>query len=127
MGFLGELVEEGFDKVVNNVEEFPNNAARWTGEAVGDVENIPQDVDNDYERAKCNVENDYDQAKYGVENTVDGAIQGVEDIPQDIGRGVDDAAGWAGEKVGDVERFDDGIENSYDQGRDETRYSGGGY
>lgn len=31
-------------------------------------------------------------------------------------------AGWAGRKVGDVERFGDGIEDSYDDGRDEARY-----
>jgi hypothetical protein len=31
-------------------------------------------------------------------------------------------AGWAGEKVGDVERFDDNVEYSYDEGRDEGRY-----
>ncbi|EPQ55021.1 hypothetical protein GLOTRDRAFT_138746 [Gloeophyllum trabeum ATCC 11539] len=116
MGLFGDLIEEGVDKVVNDVENFPDNAARWTGEKVGEVENIPQDV-----------ETDYDRAKYGVENTVDDAVQGVEDIPQDVGRGVDDAANWAGEKVGDVERFDDGVENAYDQGRDETRYGGGNY
>ncbi|KZT23594.1 hypothetical protein NEOLEDRAFT_1136395 [Neolentinus lepideus HHB14362 ss-1] len=127
MGLLGDFIEEGVDKLVNDVENFPDNAARWTGEKVGEVENIPQNVENDYDRAKYGVENDYDRAKYGVENTVDGAIQGVEDIPRDIGRGVDDAAGWVGDKVGDVERFDDGVQNAYDQGRDETRYRGENY
>lgn len=44
----------------------------------------------------------------------------VQDIP-------DDVAGWAGRKVGDVERFDDGIDDAYDAGRDERRYQDGGY
>jgi len=39
----------------------------------------------------------------------------VQDVPEDV-------AGWAGRKVGDVERFDDNIDNAYDAGRDEQRY-----
>ncbi|KZT23595.1 hypothetical protein NEOLEDRAFT_1136398 [Neolentinus lepideus HHB14362 ss-1] len=101
-------VENDWDRdkyrVENDVENFPDDAARWTGRGVGDVEDIPQDV-----------EYDYDRAKYGVENRFDDAVQDVEDVP-------DDAARWAGDRVGDIERFDDGIENSYDQGRDDTRW-----
>jgi len=77
---------------------------------VQDVEDIPQDV-----------EQDYDRAKYGIENRFDNAVQDVEDIPQDFDQGIDNAAGWAGDKVGDVERFGDRIDDSYDDGRAEGR------
>lgn len=78
---------------VDDVENFPDDAANWAGRKVQDVEDIPQDVERKW----------------------DDGVQDVEDIP-------DDVAGWAGRKVGDVERFDDNIDNSYDQGRDEARY-----
>ncbi|OQV10456.1 WW domain-containing protein isoform 2 [Cladophialophora immunda] len=81
----GEKVEEKWDDAkydvendvrdgVQDVENFPDNAARWTGEKVQEVEDIPQDVDRKW----------------------DNAVQDVEDVP-------DDVAGWAGRKVGDVE------------------------
>jgi hypothetical protein len=49
------------------------------------------------------VENDFDRAKYDVE-----------DFPEN-------AAGFIGDKVGEVERFGDGVEDSYYQGREEGR------
>jgi hypothetical protein len=55
-----------------------------------------------------------------VEDKFDNAIQDVEDVPDDI-------AGWTGRKVGEVERFDDGVEDSYDDGRDEERYDNDDY
>jgi hypothetical protein len=83
----------------------------WFSPKVGEVEDIPQDI-----------ENDYDRVKYGVENKFDNGIQDVEDIPEDI-------AGFAGEGVGKVERwgddadrFGDNMDNAYDQGRDDERY-----
>lgn len=75
------------------VEDFPDDAARWTGRKVQDVEDIPEDVAGWAGRKE----------------------QEVEDIP-------DDVAGWAGQKVGDVERWDDNVQDSYDDGRDEQRY-----
>jgi hypothetical protein len=85
---------------VQDVEDFPEDAARWTGKKVGEVEDIPQDIENKW----------------------DDTVQDVEDIPED-------AAGWAGRRVGDVERygddvdrFGDNLDNSYDQGRDDARY-----
>jgi hypothetical protein len=86
-------VENDVRDGVQNVEDFPENAARWTGEKVQDVEDIPQDIDRKW----------------------DNAVQDVEDVP-------DDVAGWAGRKVGDVERFGDNVDNSYDQGRNDARY-----
>ncbi|KZT23596.1 hypothetical protein NEOLEDRAFT_1243172 [Neolentinus lepideus HHB14362 ss-1] len=84
----------------NDISNLPDDAARATGDGVGAVEGIPQDLRNDY----------------------DGAKQDVEGIPCDVDRGVDDAANDVGDAVGDVQRFDQGIDNSYDQGRNEGRY-----
>ena len=79
---------------VQDVENAPEDVAGWAGRKVDEVEDIPDDIEHD-----------------------------VEDVPVDI-------AGWAGRKVDDVENFDqrvdqygDGIEGSYDAGRNE----GGGY
>jgi hypothetical protein len=49
------------------------------------------------------VEYDYDRAKYDVE-----------EFPEN-------AAGWVGDKVGEVERFDDRVDDSYYEGRQEGR------
>jgi len=88
-----DRVEYDARQGVDDVENFPDDAANWTGRKVGEVEDIPQDIERKW----------------------DDGVQDVEDIP-------DDVAGWTGRKVGDVERFDDNIDNSYDQGRDDTRY-----
>ena len=71
---------------VQDVENFPDNAARWTGEGVQNVEDIPERFERKW----------------------DNGVQDVEDVPEDI-------SGWAGRRVGDVERFDDNIDNSYDR------------
>ena len=55
------------------------------------------------------MEGDWDRTKYDVE-----------DAPEN-------AAGWVGEKVGDVERFDDNVDNAYDDGRDYGRDDGRDY
>ncbi|KIW70009.1 hypothetical protein, variant [Phialophora macrospora] len=105
----GEKVEDKLDDAkydvendvrngVQDVESFPENAARWTGEKLQDVEDIPQDIDRKW----------------------DNAVQDVEDVPDDI-------AGWAGRKVGDVERFGDNMDNAYDQGRNDARYDDNNY
>lgn len=49
------------------------------------------------------MEQDFDQAEYDVE-----------DAPERV-------SGWFGEKVGDVERFDDNVDSAYDQGKYEGR------
>jgi hypothetical protein len=81
-------------------------------------------------------------AEQGVDNTV----QDVEDIPSDIGSGIDKVAGWIGDKIGgveragrdaeqdvqndynegrqDVDRFDQGVDDSYNQGENEGRRDG---
>ena len=106
-------MEEKLDDGVQDVENFPDNAANWTGRKVGELEDVPHDL-----------ENDYDRAKWGVENKFDNAVQDVEDVPQDIGQGVEGVADWIGRKVGDVERFGDGVEGSFDAGEAQGRNDG---
>ena len=103
---MGQKVDDG----VQDVENFPDNAANWTGRKVGEVEDIPQDI-----------EQGYDRAKYGMENKFDNAVEDVADIPQDIGQGVEGVASWVGRKFGDVERFGEGMENSFDTGEAQGR------
>ncbi|EXJ66698.1 uncharacterized protein A1O5_10369 [Cladophialophora psammophila CBS 110553] len=91
-------IEDDFRDGAQDVENFPDNAARWTGEKVQEVEDIPQDIDRKW----------------------DNAVQDVEDVPEDV-------AGWAGRKVGDVEGFGDNVDNAYDQGRDDARYDDNNY
>lgn len=126
-------LEQKVDHGVENVEELPENAARWTGEAVGTVEDIPQDVEQSWDRtedrveqgwdnAENRVEQGWDNAENNVEQGWDSTVEAVEDAPEN-------AAEWVGEGVGKVERFGDDVEDygdsleqSYDEGRDEARY-----
>jgi len=50
-------VEQGFDNAVQDVENFPENAAGWVGEKVGEVERFGDEVENYGE----SIENAYDQ------------------------------------------------------------------
>ncbi|KAI5784709.1 WW domain protein [Geopyxis carbonaria] len=99
----GEEIKEDWDqdkyamqqeeyRVENDVEYFPENAAGWVGDKVGEVESIPQNIEQDWDNAEQDVE-------YFPEN----------------------AAGWVGDKVGAVEGEFDAIDNSYDAGRAEGR------
>ncbi|GAB7357136.1 hypothetical protein MBLNU459_g7931t2 [Dothideomycetes sp. NU459] len=104
--------EEGFDRIRDDVEDAPEDAARWAGRK--DVEDIPQDIDNDWDRAK-----------YRVEDSFDNGVQDVEDIPEDIARFGGRVDGdverkWDNAEA-DVDRFDNNMDNAYDQGRDEGR------
>jgi uncharacterized protein YktA (UPF0223 family) len=109
--FANKKIEDGFDEFGNKVENFPENAANWTGEQVGNVENFGDRVENKY----------------------DNAVDDVENFPEN-------AANWTGEQVGKVENFGDDVEqswdngvdrvedfgdrmdNAYDDGRDDARY-----
>jgi len=82
----------------DRVEDFPNDAARWGGRKLQEVEDIPQDIDRKW----------------------DNAVNDVEDVPNRV-------AGFFGREEGRIDRFDDGIENSFDQGRDEERYDDDDY
>lgn len=50
-----------------------------------------------------------------VENDVYRTEQRVEDIPEDVAR-------WGGRREEDVQRFDNRVENAWDEGRREERY-----
>ena len=98
------------DRFEQSAADFPEDAAEWTGRRVGEVEQIPD-----------NIEQGFDRFGDGIERKWDDAVDDVEDAPENV-------ANWAGEKVGDVERFGDDVENygdgigdAYDQGRDEGR------
>ncbi|EMF12703.1 uncharacterized protein SEPMUDRAFT_45291 [Sphaerulina musiva SO2202] len=86
-----------------DVEDAPEDVARWAGRKVQDVEDIPQDIEGGFDRFGERVENRWDNA-----------VDAVEDAPED-------AARWAGDKVGEVEEFGDRMDNAYDQGQDESR------
>jgi hypothetical protein len=112
--YANDLPEQDWDqdkaRFENNVEDFPEDAAAGIGRRVGEVEQIPD-----------NIEQGFDRFGDGVERKWDNAVDDVEDAPENI-------AQWGGEKVGDVERFGDdvenygdGLDNAYDQGRDEGR------
>ncbi|KAJ4377738.1 hypothetical protein N0V83_000568 [Neocucurbitaria cava] len=111
----GEDMKEDWDqdkyRVENDVENFPENAAGWTGEQVGRVENFDDRVENRVDNAVDDVEDlPENAARWTGEK-----VQEVEDIPQDINNRWDNA-------VGDVDRFGERMDNSYDAGRDEQRY-----
>lgn len=93
-------------RMEENVENFPDDAARWTGRKVGEVEDIPQDVEQGFDRFGERVEQRWDNA-----------VDDVEYAPEN-------AARWAGEKVGNVERFGDNVDNAYDEGKYEGRNDG---
>ncbi|KAL5355397.1 hypothetical protein BJX96DRAFT_170630 [Aspergillus floccosus] len=99
----GEEIREDWDRAEDRVEEFPEDAARWTGEKVGEVEQIPENIEQDWDRAEDRIENGWDNA-----------VDDVENAPEN-------AAEWVGEQVGEVEQFGDRMENAYDQGEAEGR------
>lgn len=126
-------LEQKWDDGVQNVEDMPQDAARWTGEAVGGVEHgfdraedrvdrAEDDVEQGWDRAGDNIEQGWDRTEDKVEGGWDNTVNAVEDAPENL-------AGWVGEGVGkaehfgdSVEDFGDGMEASYDRGRDEERY-----
>lgn len=128
-----DRMERRFDDGVENVEEFPEDAARWTGEAVGEVEAVPdrveegwdraeENVEEGWERTEENVQEGWDRAGENIEEGWDDTVEAVENAPENIAEGI-------GEGVGEVERFGDSVEDygetleqSYEDGRDEARY-----
>lgn len=70
---------------------------------VGEAEEVPD-----------NIEQGWDRFEDGTENKWDNAVDNVEDFPEN-------AAEWTGEKVGAVESFGDDMGDAYDEGEDEGR------
>ena len=63
-------VENKYDDAVDDVENFPENAARWTGDKVQAVEDIPDNIENKWDNMVDgvedfgdNMENAYDEGK----------------------------------------------------------------
>jgi hypothetical protein len=46
----------GGDNAVDNSEDFPEAAARWTGEKVQEIEDIPQDIENKWDAGVNDIE-----------------------------------------------------------------------
>lgn len=99
----GHEVKQDWDRDEQRVEDFPEDAAQWTGRKVGEVEDVPEDIEQGFDRFGNRI-------GQGFNNAVDD----VEDAPENV-------AGWVGNKVGDVERFGDNVDNSYDEGKYEGR------
>ncbi|KAL3459815.1 hypothetical protein BJX64DRAFT_196376 [Aspergillus heterothallicus] len=91
--------EEKKDDFEQGVENFPEDTARWTGEAVGEVEQIPDRIEDGFD---------------AVGDDIEDAVDDVEDFPEN-------AAGWVGGKVGEVEQFGDNMEDAYNEGVAEGR------
>jgi len=72
--------EEDKYRAENDVENFPDNAARWTGEKVGEVEDIPQDVEQGFDRFGNRIEGGFD--RFG--DKIEDGFQDVADAPEDV-------------------------------------------
>lgn len=113
--FLAHEAGEWFDtsegrEMERDIEDFPENTAEWTGEKVGEAEDIPEDVEHGFDRFGDDVESGFEDAE-----------EDVEDAPEEV-------AEWAGEKEGEIEGFGDDVEqfgddmgDAYDNGRAEGR------
>lgn len=105
--YEGEKMHDGWEDKKENFEEgaqdFPENAAHWTGEKVGEAEEFPD-----------RVEQGWDNLEDRTEDKWDNAVDNVEDFPENT-------AEWTGEKVGAVESFGDDMGDAYDAGEEEGR------
>lgn len=102
--------EEHWREDEYRAEDRVDDGAQWVGEKVGEVEDIPHDVAQGFDRFG-------DRVEQGWDNTVDYVADAPDRLAED-----------AGEAVGRVERFGDGIEDSYEEGKYEARnddYDGG--
>ncbi|KAK3062967.1 hypothetical protein LTS18_003020 [Coniosporium uncinatum] len=132
----GEKLDGDWDrekyKVEQGFEDAPERAARWVGEGVQGVEDIPQDIDQGLDRFGNRIENRWDNAVDDVEDFPENTarwtgekVQEVEDIPQGIDQGWDRmenrVEGDFDNTFGGVERFGDRMDGSYDQGRYDER------
>ncbi|KAH6865719.1 hypothetical protein BKA58DRAFT_461684 [Alternaria rosae] len=104
-------VSNGVDEFGNDVSNFPENAAGWTGEQVGRAENFGDDVEQKWDNGVQDVENFPENAAEWTGEKV----QAVEDIPQDIENKWDNVEN-------EVEQFGDNMGDAYDEGREEQRY-----
>ncbi|KAI6815611.1 hypothetical protein KC367_g5301 [Hortaea werneckii] len=113
--FLAHEAGEWFDtsegrEMERDIKDFPEDTAEWTGEKVGEAEDIPEDVEQGFDGFGNEVESGFKDAE-----------EDVEDAPAEV-------VEWAGEQEGkierfgdDVERFGDDMDDAYDDGRAEGR------
>lgn len=56
------------DRMEQNVEDFPEDAARWTGDKVGEVEAIPDNIEEGFDRFGDKIRDGYDDVVDAPEN-----------------------------------------------------------
>ena len=115
--------EERFDRFGRDVEDAPEDAARWAGRKVQDVEDIPQDIEGSFDRFGDRVERKWDDARDDVEGKLNVTLprHGNAACANDSVDAPERIADDVGYDVGRVENFGDDIRDSYDDGRDEGR------
>ncbi|KAH8702690.1 hypothetical protein GQ44DRAFT_631501 [Phaeosphaeriaceae sp. PMI808] len=111
----GHEMKRRFDEFGNEITNFPENAAGWTGEQVGRAENFGDRVEYRVDEFGNDVENFPENAANWTGEQWDDGVQDIEDIPQDIENKWDNA-------VDDVAEFGGRMDQAYDDGRDEQRY-----
>jgi hypothetical protein len=76
----GRYVDRKWDNGVQDLEDAPEDAARWTGEEVQRVEDIPDRIENRFDYDRDRIEDIPDR----IENRFDNDVDRVEDIPDDV-------------------------------------------
>ena len=76
---FGDRVENKFDNAVDDVENFPENAANWTGEQVGKVENFGDDVEQSWDNGVDRIEDFGDRMDNAYDDGRDEARYGDDD------------------------------------------------
>jgi hypothetical protein len=113
-----DWTERKADNAVRDVEDFPDNAARWAGDGVRSLPSplvlLPSLLPRLHPRLCV-----YDTADPRAQ--VGNVERGFDDVGRDIGAGFDDVGRGVGDAVGDVERFGDGVADNYDAGVQEGR------
>ncbi|EPT04089.1 hypothetical protein FOMPIDRAFT_1022167 [Fomitopsis schrenkii] len=114
-------VRDGYDDARQDAREFRQDARQDVDQFGRDAR---QNVDNFGREAVRDVEDaPYNAARWAGDE-VGEAERGVKDVGEGIVDAVGGAIGWAARKVEGVERFGDGVENSYDQGKQEGERTG---
>ncbi|KAI9663022.1 MAG: hypothetical protein M1821_008069 [Bathelium mastoideum] len=114
---------------------YDQNAAQDAGYAAGAVEGDYDRAGQDVRRDEQDVENVPGDIAQSADNAGRDAVQDVKDAPSDVGGAIEGAAKWVGDKIGgvegdgrraenDVQQFDQGVDNSYDQGENQGRQQG---
>ncbi|KAK5713750.1 hypothetical protein LTR17_017517 [Elasticomyces elasticus] len=106
--------------------EYDQSAAQDAGYAAGRAEGEYNDARQDVSQDEQSLENIPGDVGRDAEQGFDSTVQGVENVPSDIGGAFKGAADWVGSKIGgvegdasraegDVQNFDNSVDQSYDQ------------